>query len=120
MGRWAGWCTRRVRPIAIAIISGVVLLAVLGTTGFAASVTWSGLRGALVAGDPSLAAWVALVLFVGMFAGSLVLIGLTAAWRMAIWTVDAATSCETGRTGRSGESLPPGRGTRRHVGRLAP
>jgi hypothetical protein len=85
-----------VRPIAIAVTSGAVLLAVLGTTGFATSVTWSGLRGALAAGDPSLEAWVALVLFVGMFAGSLVLIGLTSAWRMAIWTVDAATRVREG------------------------
>ncbi len=80
---------RPVRPLAFAVTSGLVLLAVLGTTGFATSVTWGGLRGALVGGDPSLATWTALVLFVGMFAGSLVLIGLTAAWRTAIWTVDA-------------------------------
>ena len=91
-----------IRPIAIAIISGVVLLAVLGTTGFAASVTWSGLRGALDAGDPSLEAWVALVLFVGMFAGGLVLIGLTTAWRTAIWTVDAATAVREGADGTFG------------------
>ena len=64
--------------------------------------TWSGLRGTLAAGDPSLGAWVALVLFVGMFAGGLVLIGLTTAWRVAIWTVDAATPVREGANGTFG------------------
>ena len=90
------------RPITFAVISGAVLLAVLGTTGFATSLTWSGLRGALAAGDPSLGAWAALVLFVGMFAGSLVLIGLTSAWRMALWTVYAASFVRNGADGTFG------------------
>jgi hypothetical protein len=102
-----GWAARRlvhgpIPPIAFAVVSGLVLLAILGTTGFATSVTWSGLRGALASGDPSAWTLAALALFVGMFAGSLVLIGLTSAWRTAIWTVDAARLAGDGADGTFG------------------
>jgi len=80
-----------VRSITLAASSAAVLLAVLAVTGLASATGWTALRAALVEGDALVATTVLLVLFVGLFAGGLILIGLTAAWRSAIWTVEVAT-----------------------------
>jgi hypothetical protein len=77
------------RCIALGVVSAVVLLAVIALTGLATGTAWAGLRGALADGDASVATLALLVLFVGLFAGSLVILGLTAAWRSAVWTVVA-------------------------------
>ncbi|HET8784637.1 MAG TPA: hypothetical protein VFM38_03320 [Candidatus Limnocylindrales bacterium] len=77
------------RCIGLGLVSAVVLLAVIALTGIATGTAWAGLRGALADADTSAATLALLVLFVGLFAGSLVILGLTAAWRSAVWTVVA-------------------------------
>lgn len=84
------------RLIALASVSAVVLLAVLGVTSLGTSTGWDALRGALASGDASIWTSVILVVFVALFAGSLVLVALATAWRSAIWTVDV--SAHLGRT----------------------
>jgi len=74
---------------ALASMSAAVLLAVIGVTGLATSTTWDGLRAALGEGDVSIGAAALLVLFVGLFAAGLVILGLVTAWRSAVWTVIA-------------------------------
>ena len=74
----------------IALLSALVLVAAIGVTGLATGTTWDGLRAALADGDISLGSVPLLVLFVGVFAAGLVILGLTTAWRSAIWTVIVA------------------------------
>jgi hypothetical protein len=74
----------------LASLSVAVLLAVIGLTGLATSTTWDGLRAALGEGAVSIGAAALLVLFVGLFAAGLVILGLATAWRSAVWTVIAA------------------------------
>ena len=80
--------TRPTRSIGLAAVSAVILIVVLVTTGIATGPAWDALRGALAEGDASIATSLVLVLFVGLFAGGLVLMGLVSAWRSALWTVD--------------------------------
>ena len=80
--------TRLARSIGLAAVSAVILIVVLVTTGIATGTAWDALRGALAEGDASIATSLVLVLFVGLFAGGLVLIGLVSAWRSALWTLD--------------------------------
>lgn len=98
------------RLIALGVVSVLVLLTVIAVTGLATGTVWAGLRGALADGDPSSATLAVLVLFVALFAGSLVILGLTAAWRSALWTVvagrhdvPAAGTFGGGRDSRSGD-----------------
>lgn len=79
---------RPARSIALAALSAVILILVLLITGIATGTAWDALRGALAEGDASIATTLILVLFVGLFAGGLVLIGLVSAWRSALWTVE--------------------------------
>jgi hypothetical protein len=76
------------RSIALAALSAVVLVLVLAITAIASGTAWAALRGALAEGDASIATSLTLVLFVGLFAGGLVLIGLVSASRSALWTVE--------------------------------
>jgi len=78
------------RMLVLALATNGVVLAVLLTTGLAATAMWGALGDALGLGDVSLLTTVLLVGFVGLFLGGLVLIGLACAWRAAVWTVDAA------------------------------
>jgi hypothetical protein len=75
--------------VGLGVVSAFVLLVVIAVTGLATGTVWAGLRSALADGDASPATAALLVLFVGLFAGSLVILGLTAAWRSAVWTVVA-------------------------------
>ena len=80
------------RPLRCLVLSGVPLaqiVVVLLAIGTAGSVTWGALQAALVFDDGSPARWVLLAAFVGLFGAGLVLIAVTAAWRSAVWTVDA-------------------------------
>lgn len=79
---------RPARSIGLAALSAVILIVVLVMTGIATGTAWDALRGALAEGDASIATSLILVLFVALFAGGLVLIGLVSAWRSAVWTVD--------------------------------
>jgi len=77
------------RCLGLGLVSGAVLLAVIALAGLATGTAWAALRGALADGDSAVGTLALLVLFVGLFAGSLVIFGLTAAWRSAVWTVVA-------------------------------
>ena len=76
------------RLIGLACLSAGALLVVLAITSLGTSTTWGALRAALANGDASVGTSLILVLFVALFAGSLVLVALTAAWRSALWTVE--------------------------------
>ena len=93
------------RCIGLGLVSAVVLLAVIALTGIATGTTWAGLRGALADRDTSAWTVALLVFFVGLFVGSLVIFGLTAAWRSAVWTVVAADG-ETDGAGTFGGGAP--------------
>ena len=58
-------------------------------TGLGVGAALDQLRSGFASGDASIGTTVVLVVFVGLFAGGLVLVALTSAWRIAIWTVDA-------------------------------
>jgi hypothetical protein len=75
----------------LALLSGVVLVAAIGVTGLATGTTWDGLRASLAGGGISLGPVALLVLFVGLFAAGLVVLGVTTAWRSAVWTVIVAS-----------------------------
>jgi hypothetical protein len=79
-----------VRPVVLALLSTAALAVTLGVTGLATSATWDALRSALAIEDPVAVITGLLLVFVTLFAGGLVLVALTAAWRMAIWTFEAA------------------------------
>ena len=82
---------RTVVPLTLlALVSAVVLVVAIGVTGLASGTTWDALRTALADGDISLGPVALLVLFVGLFAAGLVILGLATAWRSAIWTVVVA------------------------------
>lgn len=93
---------RPARSIGLAGVSAVMLILVLVISGIATGTAWDALRGALAEGDASLATSLILVLFVALFAGGLVLIGLVAAWRSALWTVDVLGAGGTGPNGTFG------------------
>jgi len=91
------------RMIALGLVSSAALVVVLATTGLAAGAAWNALGAALSIGDPSAATILLLLLFVGLFIGGLVLIGLTCAWRAAIWTMDVGGTFGGGSGTRSGD-----------------
>ena len=77
-----------VRPSVLTVIATLVLVIVIAVTGLAAGAALDQLRSGFASGDASIATTALLVLFVALFAGGLVLVGLTSAWRTAIWTMD--------------------------------
>ena len=90
------------RSIGLAALSAVILITVFLITGIATGTAWDALRGALAEGDASIATSLILVLFVALFAGGLVLIGLVSAWRSALWTVDVLDAGGPGPNGTFG------------------
>ena len=97
--------TLRARPgrsIALAALSALALVLVLAVTAIASGTAWDALRGALADGDASIATSLVLVLFVALFGGGLVLIGLVSAWRSAVWTVDMLSAVGAGMDGTFG------------------
>jgi hypothetical protein len=90
------------RSIGLALTSAVALIAVLTVTSLGTSTGWDALRTALANGDASVGTSLILVLFVALFAGSLILLGLTSAWRSAIWTIEVADPDGRGTTGTFG------------------
>lgn len=76
------------RPSVLTVLSTLVLVVVIAVTGLAAGAALDQLRSGFANGDASVGTTALLVVFVGLFAGGLVLVGLTSAWRTAIWTVD--------------------------------
>jgi hypothetical protein len=91
------------RILALGLATNAVLVIVLGTTGVAASAAWNALGAALSIGDPPLTITLLLLVFVGLFVGGLVLIGLACAWRAAVWTIDMDGTFGVGDGTRSGD-----------------
>jgi hypothetical protein len=79
---------RPARTLGFGLATTLVLAVVLAVTGLAAGATWGALGAALSIGDASFGTTLLLVGFVALFAGGLVLISLTSAWRAAVWTLD--------------------------------
>jgi hypothetical protein len=90
------------RPTALAVLSTIVLLVVIAVTGLATGAALEALRTGFASGDASAGTTVLVVIFVGLFTGGLVLVALTAAWRGAIWTVEAGTDLDGTFGGVSG------------------
>ena len=104
-GLGGGLRTLRARPgrsIGLAAVSALILIVVLAITAIATGTAWDALRGALADGDASVGTSLILVLFVALFAGSLVLIGLVSAWRSALWTADLLAAAGSGTDGTFG------------------
>lgn len=91
------------RLIALGLVGTASLLVVLAVTGLAVGATWNALGAALSIGDPSPTTTLLLLLFVALFCGGLVLLGLACAWRAAIWTIDMGGTFGGGRSTRSGD-----------------
>jgi hypothetical protein len=91
------------RSITLGLASSAGLMVVLATTGLAAGATWNALGAALSMGDISPATTLLLLLFVALFGGGLVLLGLVCAWRSAIWTLEMGGTFGGGHRSRSGD-----------------
>jgi hypothetical protein len=92
-----------IRSIAIEGLPLLALLLVLFPSAAAAATVWEGLRAALATGSGPVIAIVVLLLFVGLWAGGLVLIGAVSAWRAAVWTVELAGTFGASLPGRAGD-----------------
>ena len=90
------------RSLGLATLSATVMASVLAISALGTSTTWGALRAALTSGDVSLGTSLTVVLFVALFAGSLILVALTAAWRSAIWTVEVDRAGRTMAAGTFG------------------
>ncbi len=102
------------RPLGLAAIGVLVGAAVVAATALATGTAWEGVRIAFGRGDASAATIALLVVFVGLFAGGLLLIGLTAAWRGAMWTVEAVAEEDRTFGGGTGSRT----GDKHGIGRL--
>lgn len=83
----------------------VALILVILPSAVAASVAWSGVRATLADPGSGLLTGLALVAFLVLWAGGLVLAGAVCAWRQATWTV-AAVSHGRGTFGGSATGRP--------------
>jgi hypothetical protein len=76
------------RALALEAITTAVLIVVLAATGLATASAWDALASELSLGSQPIVIGMLTALFVGLFAGALVLIGVTTAWRCAVWTAE--------------------------------
>jgi len=83
-----------------------VLVGVLVPSAAASVVGWDTVRATIAndAGPVTVGAWIAI--FVGLWAGGLVLIGMACAWRSAVWTLEVARTFGGVATGRPGDWTP--------------
>lgn len=93
--RAIGWALRHVgrRPIQTVVLLAVplfALAAILVPSAAAASTAWTAIRVTLATDLPPILTLAAVLLLVAVWAGQLVLIGLVAAWRGSVWTVEVA------------------------------
>jgi hypothetical protein len=91
------------RMIVLGLAATASLVIVLAVTGLAVGATWNALGAALSIGDASPATTLLVLLFVALFSGGLVLLGLVSAWRAAIWTIDMGGTFGGGSATRSGD-----------------
>lgn len=81
---------RPLRCVALAVVPLLALIAVLVPSAAAAAASWSAIRASLEDGSGTLLTLGAVVILVAVWTGQLVLLGMVAAWRAAVWTVDAS------------------------------
>jgi hypothetical protein len=79
------------RTIVLYLAPTAVLLLVLIPAAAAASVAWTGVRSTLAEPGAGPGAFLALLAFLALWAGGLVLTGAVCAWRHAVWTVASVT-----------------------------
>lgn len=92
-----------VRCAVVSVVPLVPLAMLLLAIGLAGSATWGALRAALSLGSGWVVALVLLMTLVGLFAGGLLLIGVSSAWRTAVWTVEVARTFGVTEHGPEGE-----------------
>ena len=100
------------RAIVAFVVPLAVLVAVLVPSTAASVVGWDNVRATIAndAGPVAVGAWIAI--FVGLWAGGLVLIGMACAWRSAIWTLEVARTFGGVPNGRPGDwTASPDTGT---------
>jgi hypothetical protein len=115
------WIVRRPRRcVALGIIPLLPLALLLVVIGLAGSATWGLLRTALAlnGGTGWLVGFALVTTLVGLFGAGLLLIGATAAWRSAVWTVELARTF--GVTGHGPEGEWKGRSDSGTLGDLRP
>ena len=93
--RALGWTIARVarrpvRSVVLTLVPLFPLVLILVIVGMAGSATWDALRAALSFGAEPLVSVALVLALVALFAGGLLLVGVTAAWRAAIWTIEVA------------------------------
>lgn len=81
---------RPLRFLTLFVVPTAVLVVVLIPVAAASGVAWDVLRDALRPGTSPIQLAAALIGFVGLWLGGLVLAAMIAAWRQAVWTVDLA------------------------------
>ena len=87
----AGAVRHPVRTVVVFAVPSVGLLLAVVPSVAAASAAWHAVQVGLSTGDP-LVTVTAVVAFVALWIGGLVLAGVACAWRHAAWTVDARRS----------------------------
>lgn len=94
------------RAVVAFVVPLAVLIAVVVPSTAASVAGWDTVRASIAndAGPLAVAAWIAI--FVGLWAGGLVLIGMACAWRSAIWTLEAARTFGGVPNGRPGDWTP--------------
>lgn len=78
------------REIGLAVVPSLVMLVVVVPWILGARVAWGAVRGSLGERDALAAAFIVLLVFISIWLAGLLLTAVLAAWRMAVWTVDAA------------------------------
>lgn len=106
--RWSlGHVVRHpVRTLIQALVPLVALVLVMVPSAAAAGASWTAIRVTLEDGLPPLLTLGAVLLLVVVWVGQLVLIGLIAAWRGAIWTVEVARTFGGVGSRREGDWYP--------------
>ena len=93
---------RPVRSLVQVIVPLFVLVAVLAPSAAAAAAAWMAIRATLVDGLPPLLTLIAVLVLVIVWVGQLVLLGMVAAWRGAVWTLEVAGTFGAGDAIREG------------------
>ena len=103
---------RPVAVLALAVLPLAVLILVLVPSAIATSMTWDAIRSELAGQAEPLVASLLVLLFVALWVGQLMLIGMVTAWRSAGWTIEMAGTFGGVTDRRTGEwSLPTASGT---------
>ncbi|MEX1171067.1 MAG: hypothetical protein WEG56_00505, partial [Chloroflexota bacterium] len=95
-----------VRCLAAFVVPLVLLIAVVVPSAAASSVAWAAVRAAIQTGPAPIVVLAMVLVLVLLWAGGLVLIGMVAAWRAAVWTADAAGTFGVTTGSRPGEWPP--------------